>query len=450
MGSVAYPNHSYRLSNGDEWSPIGVADYCGQMSEITLDEFRQESLTFLQANAEEKAEVQAFVWGEGSDDASLFEEVDREKELVELAKAQAWRAKRFDAGLGWITGSPDLGGRGLGRPFEQAYNELEAKFEVPNQGFFGIGLGMVAPTIADHATPEVAAELLPKMYRGDIVGCQLFSEPGAGSDLASLQMKAERDGDEWIVTGQKVWTSGAHFSDVGEVICRTDVDMPKHKGLTGFVVDMKAPGVEIRPLRQMTGGANFNEVFFNEVRVPDTHRLGEVNDGWRVALTTLMNERASIGGGGGGGGGFTRLKEMVRHYGLADDALVRQDLMDIYIRGQVLKLNNQRTMAALKRGQLPGPEMSGAKLILTENMRRTSAFVSKVLGPRLAADSGEWGTFSWNGYVLGMPGMAIAGGSDQVLRNIMGERVLGLPKEPGIDTVSPFKDLAVGTSSDRS
>ena len=160
------------------------------------------------------------------------------------------------------------------------------------------------------------------MYRGDIVGCQLFSEPGAGSDLASLQTKAERDGDEWLITGQKVWTSGAQYSDIGEIICRTDPDLPKHKGLTGFIVDMRAPGVEIRPLRQMTGGASFNEVFFNEVRVPDDHRLGDVNQGWSVALTTLMNERASIGAGGAGGptGGMTaRLIEMVRHFGLADD-----------------------------------------------------------------------------------------------------------------------------------
>lgn len=415
------------------------------MAEITVEEFRSESLAFLEANAQPKAEATEFVWGEGPDDASLFETVDREKERRELAEAQAWRAKKYDANLGWITGNPELGGRGLTRQHEQAFNQLENQFDVPNQGFFGIGLGMVAPTINDHANPEVAADVLPKMYRGDIVGCQLFSEPGAGSDLASLQMKAERDGDEWLITGQKVWTSGAHYSDIGEVICRTDPDQPKHRGLTGFIVDMKAPGVEIRPLRQMTGGANFNEVFFNEVRVPDTHRLGDVNDGWRVALTTLMNERASIGGGSNAGGGFTRLKEMVRHFGLDDDPVVRQDLMDIYIRGQVLRYNNQRSMAAMKRGQLPGPEMSGGKLLLTENMRRTSAFVSKVLGPRLSADSGEWGTFSWAGYVLGMPGMAIAGGSDQVLRNIMGERVLGLPKEPGIDTTSPFKDLAVGT-----
>ncbi|MGB5760032.1 MAG: acyl-CoA dehydrogenase family protein [Acidimicrobiales bacterium] len=415
------------------------------MAEITVEEFRAECLEFLEANAEPKAEATDFVWGEGPDDASLFETVDRDKERQELAEAQAWRAKRYDAGLGWITGDPAMGGRGLTRLHDQAYGELENRFDVPNQSFFGIGLGMVAPTIADHANPDVAVELLPKLYRGDLVGCQLFSEPGAGSDLASLQMRADRDGDEWIVTGQKVWTSGAHYSDVGEVICRTDPDLPKHKGLTGFIVDMKAPGIEIRPLRQMTGGANFNEVFFNEVRIPDTHRLGEVNDGWRVALTTLMNERASIGGGPSAGSGFTRLKEMVHHFGLADDPLIRQDLMDIYIRGRVLHYNNQRSVTAMKRGQLPGPEMSGAKLLLTENMRRTSAFVSSVLGPKLVADSGEWGTFSWAGYVLGMPGMAIAGGSDQVLRNIMGERVLGLPKEPGIDTVSPFKDLAVGT-----
>lgn len=415
------------------------------MSEITLDEFTAEARAFLDANASPKAEDKAFVWGEGPDDPSLFEEVDRDREQVELAAAQAWRAKRYDAGLGWIGGPVALGGRGLPRLFERAYNELEVRYDVPNQGFFGIGLGMVAPTILDHARPEVAADIVPKMYRGDIVGCQLFSEPGAGSDLASLQTRAEKDGDEWVVTGQKVWTSGAHYSDIGEVICRTDPNQPKHRGLTGFVVDMHAPGVEVRPLRQMTGGANFNEVFFNEARVPDTHRLGDVNDGWRVALTTLMNERASISGASGGGGGFTRLREMVRHFGLADDPLIRQDLADLYIRSQVLSYTNQRAMARLAAGALPGPEMSGGKLALTENMRRTSAFVSKVLGSRLVADTGEWGTYSWAGYVLGMPAMAIAGGSDEVLRNIMGERVLGLPKEPGIDSVSPFKDLAVGT-----
>ena len=417
------------------------------MADISLDDFRTEVTTFLEANASLKAEEKKFVWGQGPDNASLFREPDRDSEHEELAAAKGWRAKRYDAGLGWIGGPVEYGGRNLPNAYDRVYAELEGRYDIPNQSYFGIGLGMVAPTIKDHAHPDVRADLLPKMYRADLVGCQLFSEPGAGSDLAGLQTKAERDGDEWIISGQKVWTSGAHYSDVGEVITRTDPTMPKHRGLTAFVVNMRDPNIEIRPLRQMTGGASFNEVFFNEVRVPDTNRLGDVNDGWRVALTTLMNERASIGAGGSGGGGnigFTRLREMVRHYGMDKDPVVRQELMKIWASAQVLRFSNQRAMDKIKAGQLPGPEMSTAKLALTENMRMTSKFVSQVLGPKLIADSGEWGTYSWGGYVLGMPGMAIAGGSDETLRNIIGERVLGLPKEPGIDTTSPFTDIPKG------
>ena len=269
--------------------------------------------------------------------------------------------------------------------------------------------------------------------------CQLFSEPGAGSDLAGLQTRADRDGDEWILNGQKVWTSGAQYSDIGEIICRTDPDMPKHKGLTGFVVDMHAPGVEVRPLRQMTGGASFNEVFFTDVRVPDSHRLGDVNQGWTVALTTLMNERASIGAGGGGGtglGNVVRLAEMVRHFGLADDPITRQELMKVYIGFQVSKYTNQRALDKIKAGQLPGPEMSIAKLSLTNNMWRSANFVASVLGPRVQADTGEWGTFAWSQFLCGVPGMQVAGGTDEVMKNIVGERVLGLPKDPGIDATT--------------
>jgi acyl-CoA dehydrogenase len=417
---------------------------------ISIDEFRDEVTAFLDANAEVREEVAAteFRWGEGSDEVALFEEVDREQERADLALAKEWRATRYDAGLGWITGPTELGGRGLPQSHDRLYAALEGRYRIPSQSFFGIGLGMVAPTIKDHAAPEVRDELLPKMYRGDIVGCQLFSEPGAGSDLASLQTRAERDGDEWILNGQKVWTSGAQYSDIGEIICRTDPDLPKHKGLTGFIVDMHAPGVEVRPLRQMTGGASFNEVFFSDVRVPDTHRLGEVNHGWGVALTTLMNERASIGAGMGTGlglGNVERLKQMIRHFGLGDDEVTRDELADLYIHFQVAKFNNQRAMDKIKAGQLPGPEMSIAKLALTDNMRRTTELVARVIGPRLLADTGEWGTFAWNGMLLGLPGMRVAGGTDEVLRNIVGERVLGLPKDPGIDTTSAFKDLLVGT-----
>jgi acyl-CoA dehydrogenase len=412
----------------------------------TLDEFRDECLAFLDANAKlRQAEDKAFVWGEGDDDVAMFEEVDREKEQRDLADAKAWRAKRYDAGLGYITGAKEYGGRELPGPYDRLYASLEARYDVPGQSFFGIGLGMVAPTIKDHAQDHVKAKYLPAMYRADLVGCQLFSEPGAGSDLAGLQTKAERDGDEWLITGQKVWTSGAQYSDIGEIICRTDPDLPKHKGLTGFIVDMHAPGVEVRPLRQMTGGASFNEVFFNEVRVPDDHRLGDVNQGWSVALTTLMNERSSIGAGSGGGGlgiaSVTRLAEMLKHFGLADSAVHRDELMDIYTRYQVAKFTNQRALDRIKAGQLPGPEMSISKMALTDNLQRTGAFVAKVLGPRMIADTGEWGTFAWSQFVCGTPGMRIAGGSDEVLRNIVGERVLGLPKEPGIDSNSPFKDI---------
>ena len=417
------------------------------MSLIPLETFEQQAREFLDANVRKKEAERKFVWGEGSDKVAMFEERDRSDERNDLHRACEWRAKKFDAGFGWITGPAEYGGGGLPNAYEKAWNTLEAQYQVPNQAAFTIGLGMVAPTILAHGTEPAKQAYLRSMYRADIVACQLFSEPGAGSDLASLQTKAVRDGDEWIITGQKVWTTGAHYSDIGEVIARTDPDLPKHKGLTGFVVDMKAPGVDVRPLRQMTGGASFNEVFFNDVRVPDRDRLGDVNNGWAVALTTLMNERAAIGAGGGGGGVnlYARVIEMVRHFGLADDPVVRDRLANLIIHGRVSGYNNQRAMDKIKAGQLPGPEMSIAKLAGTLNLRRIGDFVSQVLGPKLIADTGEWGTYAWAMLVLGTPGGRIAGGSDEVMRNIVGERVLGLPKEPGIDSKSPFRDLKVGT-----
>ena len=247
-----------------------------------------------------------------------------------------------------------------------------------------------------------------------------------------MQSRAERDGDEWLLNGQKVWTSGAQLSDIGEIICRTDPTLPKHRGLTGFVIDMHAPGVEVRPLRQMTGGASFNEVFLTDVRVPDSHRLGEVNGGWAVALTTLMNERAAIGGGGGGATltGVNRLIELCRAMGRSGDPLVRQKLAAVIIQSRVAAYTTARSMAAVSVGQAPGPELSLAKMGLTEAMLRTNELLSLVLGPALVADSGQWGTYAWSHYILGVPGMRVAGGTDEVLRNIVGERVLGLPKEP--------------------
>ena len=418
------------------------------MPDISEEQFTAEALSFLEANATRKQERKAQKWGEGSDKVAIFEEKSREAEFADVEKAKAWRQKKFDAGFGWISGPTQYGGRALPSTYERIFNGLEAQFETAGSGPFTIGLGMVAPTILAHASVVAKEKYLRAMYRGEIVGCQLFSEPGAGSDLASLQTRAERDGDEWVITGQKVWTSGAHYSDLGEVICRNDPDLPKHKGLTGFIVDMHAPGVEVRPLRQMTGGANFNEVFFNEVRVRDDHRLGDVNQGWTVALTTLMNERAAIGAGGGGGGGLLgveRLSQMLAAMGKSDDKVLRDELMKIHIGQQVNKYTGLRALAKVKAGQLPGPEMSINKLAGALNMMAVSDFVSHVLGAKLIADSGEWGTYAWSQIVLGGPGSRIAGGSDEVMRNIVGERVLGLPKEPGIDSVTPFNQLKVGT-----
>jgi alkylation response protein AidB-like acyl-CoA dehydrogenase len=400
----------------------------------TLEEFEREALAFLRANAKPRVPVTQ-AWGEGSDAVQLLPERTIEEERQELEAARRWSRLRFDAGFGWITGPPAYGGRGLPAEYQRRYDALEAEFDTPSQAVFAIGLGMVAPTILAHGTEEVKQRYLKALYRGDVVACQLFSEPNAGSDLASLETRAVRDGDEWVVTGQKVWTSGAHISDIGEILCRTDPDAPKHRGITAFLVDMHAPGVEVRPLRQMTGGASFNEVFFTEVRIPDSHRLGEVNDGWTVALTTLMNERAAIGVGISGGGASTlmssqRLIELVRHQGRANDPLVRQQLAAIYAHGKVASYTNQRATAKLRAGQVPGPELSIAKLALSMNMRRMVELLSSVLGMKLVADSGEWGTFAWSQFVLGAPAIRIAGGSDEIMRNIIGERVLGLPKEP--------------------
>ncbi|MCO5321011.1 MAG: acyl-CoA dehydrogenase family protein [Microthrixaceae bacterium] len=421
----------------------------GTDTTISVEDFTAEAVAFLDANAEKRPPARDFTWGEGSDEVALFDEKDRATEAAEAEEAKAWRRKRFDAGLGWITGPLTYGGRELSAAHERAYNAIEAGYVTPGMGVFTISLGMVAPTILAHGTEEVRDLYLRDLYRGDLVGCQLFSEPGSGSDLASISTKAVRDGDEWILSGQKVWTSAAHLSQIGEIICRTDPTLPKHRGMTAFVVDMSAPGVTIRPLKQMTGGSSFNEVFFDEVRVHDSHRLGDVNGGWTVALTTLMNERASIGGGGtGGGAGLTtpgRIHAMLEHFGLEDDKVARDEVTRIYTNFVVAKWNNQRALDKIKAGGLPGPELSTAKLALTNNLKAYSEWAASVLGPRITADSGEWGTFAFSRMLCGVPGMRVAGGTDEVMRNIVAEQVLGLPKGPGVDKNLPFADLEVGT-----
>ena len=400
---------------------------------ISEADFRAEAAAFLEANAERRVE-EKFEWGKGSDRVSMLEEKSPEQEAAELTAGEGVEGDGVRRRL--RVDHRARGVRRAGAPRRLRPRVPRRRRRVtrsPTSAPFGIGLGMVAPTILAHAIPEVKERYLRPLYRGELVGCQLFSEPVAGSDLAGIQTRAVRDGDEWVISGQKVWTSGAQYSDIGEIITRTDPDKPKHKGLTMFLVDMKATGVEVRPLRQMTGGASFNEVFFDDVRVPDTHRLGDVDEGWTVALTTLMNERAAIGGGGS----RRRRGELLPVH--RDGAAPRRSTTIRSCASASPTSSSGPTCRATRtcaRWRRSGRARSRARRCRSRSSRsrRTGSAspsaLAQILGPRLIADTGEWGTYAWAEFVLGIPGMRVAGGTDEIMRNIVGERVLGLPKEP--------------------
>ena len=307
---------------------------------------------------------------------------------------------------------------------------------------------MLGPTIMAHGTDEQKEKFLPKMVRGDEIWCQLFSEPAAGSDLAGLRMSAVKDGDEWVINGQKIWTTGAQYSDWGMIVTRTDPDVPKHAGLTYFIVDMKAPGVEIRPIKEITGDSHFNEVFFNDVRVPDSQRLGAVGNGWAVAITTLMNERAALGGGRTG----PRVEDLIdlasetQLHGRAaiEDSEVRQKIADFFIRLSGLKYTGYRTLTAISRGQTPGPESAIGKLIGAALGQQLSSFAIELQGPA-GSQMGNGG--AWQLAYLFAPGLRVAGGTDEILRNIIAERVLRLPPEPRIDKKLAFREVPTGPAN---
>jgi alkylation response protein AidB-like acyl-CoA dehydrogenase len=308
---------------------------------------------------------------------------------------------------------------------------------------------MCLPILNDFGTHEQKARHLRNIIRADEIWCQMFSEPGAGSDVASLQTRAELDGDEWVVNGQKVWTSGAQFCDYGLCLARTDPNVPKHEGISMFIIDMRAPGVEVRPLRQITGDADFNEIFFTDVRLPRDALVGELNRGWNVAVAMLMYERVALGAGGAGpmaSRRFERLVELAREHGRANDATVRQELADFYVRETILRYVGMRIREALKAGRAPGPEGSIAKLSSAQLAVRAGDIATRVAGAAAVA----WGPDDRDGDqvargFLAAPAIGIAGGTNEVQRNIIGERVLGLPKEPSADKGVPFKDLLVGT-----
>jgi alkylation response protein AidB-like acyl-CoA dehydrogenase len=362
---------------------------------------------------------------------ALFPDLSPEEEQAELAAARAWRQCRFDAGFGWLTGPLEYGGAGLSKAHERAYTRLERQYRLPPQRIYDIGLGMVAPTLLRFGSENAKDSYLRRLHRGEIVACQLFSEPGAGSDLASIATRAVRKGDGWQISGQKVWSSGAHLSSVGLLVCRTGEPEARHKNLTALLLPMDSPGVEVRPIRQMTGGSSFNEVFLDGVRLSDDLRLGEVDRGWDVVVATLMNERAAVGGPGAGGSGILsieRLADLLRRFGRLDDPAVRDELMRLHCSLSVAKMTRERIEARLRTGQAPGPEMSIGKLSLTNNLARVSSVVGRALGPRLVADTGEPGTYAWAELVLGLPGLRLGGGTDEIQRNILAERVLGLPR----------------------
>ena len=392
--------------------------------------FRAEAREWLQANVPTRDELEG---------------------LDEIEASKLWQKRKYDAGWACIRWPEEYGGRGAS-PIEQViWNQEEGRFSTPG-GVFGIGQGMAAPTLMAWASEEHKREHLPPLASGEHIWCQLFSEPAGGSDLAALRTRADKDGDEWVINGQKIWTSGAHYSDYGIIVVRTDPTVPKHKGLSYFFLDMKSPGVEIRPIKQISGGANFNEVYFNDVRVPDDQRLGAVGQGWQVALTTLMNERLAIGAGGMGGGvGFRQVFNLARKLEIdgepaINDRNVRAKLATWYAQETGLKYTGYRALSALSRGDTPGPENSIGKLVAASKTQDMASFAMDLLelsgaisDPAHAEAHGMYqATF------MGAPGGRIAGGSDEIMLNILSERVLGLPQDVRVDKGIPFNEVPTG------
>ena len=366
-----------------------------------------------------------------------------------ISAAKAWQAKKYAAGYVGITWPKAVGGQGGTAMQQIIFNQEEGKVGAPT-AIYAIGLGMCIPTVFTHAlTPDIAARYVPPAMKGEEIWCQLFSEPASGSDLAGARTRAEKDGDEWVINGQKVWTSGAQFSDYGIVVCRTDPTLPKHKGLTMFIINMKDPGVEVRPIKQMSGSSEFNEVFFTDVRIKDTHRLGPVNDGWKVSLTTLMHERLAVGGKPASAPGVQEMIELAKAIDLEEGSAleqshVRQQIAEAYIADRGIALTRMRTISALSSGRTPGPESSISKIVVANTMQDMGAFAADLAegaGLMMGADGADLPHLAkFQMSYIGAAGLRIAGGTDEILRNIIAERVLGLPGDIRPDKDIPFSE----------
>jgi alkylation response protein AidB-like acyl-CoA dehydrogenase len=407
-----------------------AADLLALASGSAEHAFAGRALAFLTEHAARRGPVST-QWGRGEEGLALFHETTDEQELAEARAAQDWQRKRWSAGFGWLTGPTDHGGAGLTANFDRLYRMLEAAFDVPDMNPLRIGLGTVSHALVAEGTPEQIDRYARPLHRGETIACQLFSEPEAGSDLAGVRTRAVRDGDTWRVNGQKVWTSNGTFADLGLALVRTDPDAAKHRGLTMFLVPMDAPGVEVRPLRQMTGGASFTEVFLSDVVLDDGLRLGDEGAGWRVATAALAGERKTVGDRSHdtNARAMELLRTLAGRSGQAGDPRVRDEWARVYTGLQVARFQQQRMQAA-PEGSLSGAERAMDKIMLATNQRLIGELAGQLLGPAFVADTGEWGTFNWNHWLMGSLGYRIAGGTEEVLKSMLAERVLGLPREP--------------------
>ncbi len=394
----------------------------------TLDEaaFRAEARAWLEANLSKPTAA-------------------KRGDAAHLAAAKIWQAKKAAAGYAQIAWPKEWGGGG-GTPIQSIIFAQEESKYAQSYSYFQIGLGMCVPTVMTFGDEETKKRFVGPAVRGEEIWCQLFSEPSAGSDVAGVRTRAVRDGSDWVINGQKVWTSGAHYGDFGIVLVRTNPDVPKHKGLTMFWLNMKSRGIEVRPIHQMSGGRDFNEVYFTDVRVKDSQRLGPVDDGWRVALVTLMNERLAVGGGADLD--YSTILRLARELqtetgpALADPSF-REKLADWFVQSEGLKYTRMRTMTALSRGHAPGPESSIGKIIAANQLQDLSNSAVEmqdqygiISDPTLAPLAA-----AFQSSLLSSAGLRIAGGTDEILKNIIAERVLGLPGDIRVDKDIAFKDL---------
>ncbi|MDP3968726.1 MAG: acyl-CoA dehydrogenase family protein [Nocardioides sp.] len=399
-----------------------MTDHAGTLN---IEEFRAEVVEALSAVAVRRSDERS-QWGVGDDRVSVVAERS-EGEDEELAALRAYRAHLVACGLGWVDGPAQFGGRDLPAEYAAALRGLEAEFDLPDDSCLRFSVSTLTPTLLAHGSPVQQAAWLTRLRSADLVACQLYSEPDAGSDLAGLSTRAVRDGAGWRLNGQKVWSSGAHLSDVGLCIARTSPDKPKHAGLTTFLIDLDSPGIEIRPIRQLTGGASFDEVFLTDVYVPDERRIGEPDAGWSVVVTSLLNERSAIGTEVGVDEALVeRLVDLARHVGDPLDERTRDAVAQIVTRAWAARLTTARF---LEGGGVPGPELALSKLLATDLLRTMSDVTADILGAAHVADSGEWGTYAWSELTLGLPGLRVGGGTDEILKNTVGERVLHLPKD---------------------